>query len=355
MWRSLLRTAQSNSLYNWTATLSKLDMGSFKERYLDPAPGYARMIMCPDHEKCNECECNKMRPIRDLSTGTAGCCPYNVTIPPIYLSARDQEMYRLSFSRFHASICQLCGLEFSGTPLDSTFFWELGSFKNGAARYLPVYISYYLVPSLLEQKVRQLIAQNKTPFALIVFDYAVVPRSVVDELKANKCACVAISELIRMDARAEMSLSIDNPARIFNIYKEEAITSTSGVYDCPATVKWGDIHINLLDGETITVWRRGEAARAFSHVSMGLASSKNNQPTKVFKFLVSILEHGCDHLPVPAKTTAYYKELVQRKRELNNALKAFFPAVDDGDPLVFDNATQSYLIRFRTKPLPPSA
>ena len=52
---------------------------------------------------------------------------------------------------------------------------------------------------------------------------------------------------------------------------------------------------------------------------------------------------------VPAKTTDAYYDLIQRKREIRDKLKAYFPDIKIGDPIEYEKATHEFIFRFQTK------
>ena len=88
-------------------------------------------------------------------------------------------------------------------------------------------------------------------------------------------------------------------------------------------------------------------------MALNMADARTRKPNKAFNLLCEMLKIECDTLPVPAKTDPHYSELVQRKKELNTALKNFFSGVEDGDPVVYDRSTFSYRIKMQVKSLSP--
>ena len=79
MWNSLLTNARSLPLFDWKVLLPGIDIGQFREKYLNPAPGEALRLLCPDAADCPE-ECH-YRKVRELSSGLMACCPLDITMP----------------------------------------------------------------------------------------------------------------------------------------------------------------------------------------------------------------------------------------------------------------------------------
>ena len=344
MWKQIMLAACGEPLFNWRLVLPGVDIHAFRHRFLDPVSGYTGAVRCADADRCSQEECWGLR-IRELSTGTTACCPYLFSGPKIPVTNEDLLRCSLSYPRFHAELCRLLGLNFSNTVQDD-FFCELGTYQRGAARFLPVYISYYHTIALLAAKVRNLLADPHAVFVIVVFDYSMVSRETAAELAKRRCLCVSMPELISILPDASLKLVAD-PEHIFNIYKETCAERADRRYRCESGTTWSDIHLNLIDRETITIWRRGSASLAVSCVDFGMANGKNNRPNKGFAFFALLLEQKTQNIPVPAKTTSEYVTLVQRKREINNALLAFFPDIHDGDPIVFDKSSNSYRLRFQ--------
>ena len=147
---------------------------------------------------------------------------------------------------------------------------------------------------------------------------------------------------------ADCSLTLQTmPEQLFGRYKDDKVVAATNTYPCPVGTKWSDIHIKLLDRETLSVWRRGEAPLGVSFVKLGMAKRGKSVPRIGFSFFAASLDRGEKMWPVPAKDTDEYQELVQRKREANNMLKAYFPDIKDGDPIEFVESSKSYEFRFQ--------
>lgn len=150
MWNSLLANARSQPLYDWKIQLPGIDIEQFRIKYLNPAPGNAMRLLCPDTDNCPE-NCN-YRMVRELCSGLKACCPMDITRPRIPVTPEDIGIFRLNYARVHKEIADALGIEFSSVDLDDAFFWELGCLKTGTGSRMPVYISYYINTTLLSGK-----------------------------------------------------------------------------------------------------------------------------------------------------------------------------------------------------------
>lgn len=348
IWKSVMIAADYEApFFNWKHILSGIDVDRFRAEYLDPAQGYCGIVTCSEFGKCEVSDCTGLK-IRNLSTGTTACCPHKFLGPRIPVTQADIAKYALSSPRFHKAVCEKLGLEFTNTPMEK-FFWELGTHKAGTCKLVPVYISYYIASYLLTNELKELFLQKPDArFVLVVYDNSLVEPVAAKMLRDHNCVCVSMAELFTMNADCSLTLQT-MPEQIFGRFKGDETIVSMNTYPCPVGTKWSDIHINFLDRETLTVWRRGEASMAVSYAMLGMASKRTNKATMGFKFLALSLEKKETSWPVPAKATDEYKELVQRKREINNSLKSFFSNIQDGDPIEFVKSSNSYEFRFQSR------
>ncbi len=347
MWKNFMLSTCDDALFNWQIAVPDVDISTLKALYLDPAGGYTGVVSCAEKAQCEfRCSCDGLN-IKDLSTGTTACCTRKVFGPKVPVSEDSLVRYSLSFKRFHAELCKQLGLTFSSAAQDN-FFWELGTFKRGTARFLPVYISYYHVETLLEEKIKYMLADPQAQFALIVFDHSLVNRKTADALAKRNCVCVSMPELLRLEKDASLQL-LSEPAHIFNIYKENEPCSELRKYPCDSGVRWQDIHLVYYDDQNISVWHRKEASMLCSYALLDMIDKRQNKPSKAFALLNKALQNSITTLPVPAKGDPHYSELVQRKKEINSALRRFFSGMNDGDPVIYDKGNACYCFRFQTK------
>ena len=193
MWNSLMENARSQPLFDWKLQLPGIDIGQFRAKYLNPAPGEAMRLCCPDAEECpEECHCRR---VHELSAGLMACCPLDITRPRIPVTPEDIGIFRLNYARVHKEIADALGIEFSSVDLDDAFFWELGCLKTGTGSRMPVYISYYLNIMEFEHRLENLLREDQ-PFILLVGCLADVPKAMLAALRQKKCVCLGLDDCV---------------------------------------------------------------------------------------------------------------------------------------------------------------
>lgn len=346
MWKELMLSARSRSLCDWETVLPDLDMAILKDRYLDPAPGTARRVLCRTKHDCPETQCS-FRDIRDLSTGTSACCTLRYGIQPVKTTPLELSCFSLSYARFHVALCAELGLELSNSDLDDGFFWELGMFKYGAAKRTPVYLSYLHSAEQLAIKINDLLLRAPAAFALIVFDRSLIRSKTESAMAEKKCFCLALPEILRMNRDCSFS-KIGSVASIFTACKSEKQIPDIRTYQCAADTKWCDLCLTHEDSETVMVSLNGEPAIPLSYRAMGLYSKKDDKPTAAFKLLLCFLDTQDGTVPIPAKTSKEYDYLVQHKKELTACFKKVFPTISDGPAFEYDGKAFCYRAKFLT-------
>ena len=293
MWNSLLANARSQPLYDWKIQLPGIDIEQFRIKYLNPAPGNAMRLLCPDTDNCPE-NCN-YRMVRELSSGLKACCPMDITRP-----------------RIHKEIADACGIEFSSVDLDDAFFWELGCLKTGTGCRMPVYISYYINTMVFEHRLENLLKEDRT-FILLVGRLADVPKAMLAALRQKKCVCLGLDDCV--------SIAPDG------------------------SFAWADVHIRKKDGDNVSIWVKGEAPIQINYMQLGMCNQKKGCRTEAFTALLALLSMPGKVLPLPARDTREYDFWKHRKYEICAALRKFFPNINDGDPIEFVK-NEGYQVRF---------
>ena len=351
MWSKMVKSAvYEESFFDWKQTLSGIDIEKFKNLYLDPAAGYTGTLGCPYRGECDIQECHGLY-IRDLLAGTTACCTKKYHGPKIPVAKDDVMRYSLSYRRFHGELCKKLGLTLTCTSIRN-FFWELGTYKRGTGRLLPVYISYYIVPDLLTDMLKELLATPDAQFLLVVFDSSMISRSAARLLEERKCTCVYMTELFTIDADCSLKL-LTAPEHIFNMYKGEAPVLQQ-TYQCEVGTRWSDIYMKYENEKAISIWKRGSSAKVFGCEELGMAHKSTKEPTKAFNALCAMLEGEIDYIPIPSREDKKAHDIVTHmKKKLNEALMNFFPNIDDGEPIEHDKSTGYYRLKVNVKSPPP--
>jgi len=331
MWDSLLANARSQPLFDWKHALSGVDIEQFRGKYLNPAPGTAMRLRCPEAACCRE-ECH-FRTVREFSIGMMACCPKDITRPRIPLTREDIGMHRLNYDRIHKGIADALDIEFSGVDLDDSFFWELGFLKIGTGRRMPVYCSYYCNIADLEHRLDKLL-DGPEPFILLVGKTGIVPRQFIPKLAKKECLYFGLDGSISIQPDGSFQADPDVKNAISR-YKSASQQSVLSEYRCAPNTKWSNIHIRKKDSESISVWVLDEAPIRVNAIQLGLYNQVKGIPSEAFTLLLAFLASPNGSQPLAKKDSALYDSQKTNKSKICKALKRFFPTVDDGDPIVF--------------------
>ena len=341
MWNSLMENARSQPLFDWELQLPGIDIGQFRAKYLNPAPGEAMRLHCPDAEECpEECHCRR---VHELSAGLMACCPLDITRPRIPVTPEDIGFYRLNYARVHKEIADALGIEFSSVDLDNAFFWELGCLKTGTGNRMPVYISYYLNTMEFEHRLENLLREDRA-FILLVGCLADVPKAMLTTLRQKKCVCLGLDDCVTIAPDGSF-VADGETVNLLNGIRSTRQPMALTEYRCAPNTKWADVHIRKKDSDNISVWVKGEAPVQINYLQLGLCNQVKGCPSQAFTALLALLAMPGKVLPLPARGTPEYDFWKRRKLDIGIALRRFFPTINDGDPIEFVK-NEGYRVRF---------
>ena len=341
MWNSLLANARSQPLYDWKIQLPGIDIEQFRIKYLNPAPGNAMRLLCPDTDNCPE-NCN-YRIVRELSSGLKACCPMDITRPRIPIMPEEIGIYRLNYDRLHKEIADALGIEFSSVDLDDAFFWELGCLKTGTGCRMPVYISYYNNMVVFEHQLKELLREDRV-FILFVGKLVNVPKLMLAALQKKKSVCLGLDDCMTINVNGSLTADAET-INLLNSFHPARQPKVLTEYQCAPDTRWADVHIRKKDGDNVSIWVKGEAPIQINYMQLGMCNQKKGCRTEAFTALLALLSMPGKVLPLPARDTREYDFWKHRKYEICAALRKFFPNINDGDPIEFVK-NEGYQVRF---------
>ncbi len=342
MWNSLLANARSQPLFDWKLLLSGVDIGQFRTKYLNPAPGEASSLRCPDADDCSEV-CH-YRKVHELSSGLMACCPLDITRPKIPVTPEDVGYFSLNYARVHKELADALGIEFSSVDLDDAFFWELGSLKTGTGSRMPVYISYYCNKMVFEHRLEILLLREDRPFILLVGRLADVPKQQLPALEEKKCLCLGLDDCVTIAPDGSFAANGET-LNLLNGIRSTRQPMALTEYQCAPDTKWADVHIRKKDSDNVSIWVKGEAPIQINYMQLGLCNQVKGCPSQAFTALLALLAMPGKFLPLPPRGTPEYDFWKRRKLDLCIALRRFFPNINDGDPIEFVK-DEGYRVRF---------
>jgi len=341
MWDSLLANARSLPLFDWKALLPGIDVGQFRAKYLNPAPGEASYLLCPDAADCPE-EC-RYRKVHELNSGLTAYCPWDITRPRIPVAPEDVGIFSLNYARVHKALADALGVEFSGVDLDDAYFWELGRLKTGTGRRMPVYISYYCNRRDFEHRLEILLREDSA-FALLVGRLTDVPKQQLPALEKNRCLCLGLDDCITI--AADGSFAADGETvNLLNGIRSTRQPMALTEYRCAPDTKWADVHIRKKDNESVSIWVKGEAPVQISYLQLGMCNQVKGCSSVEFAALLVLLSLRGAFLRLAARGTSENNNWKRRKLNICDKLRRFFPDINDGDPIEFVKG-EGYRTRF---------
>lgn len=344
MWDSLLKNARSQPLFDWKIQLPDVDVRQFMAKYLNPSPGKAVRLRCPDSAGCPE-DC-RYRTVRELSSGLQACCPRDVTRARIPVDAEDVGLFRLNYDRFHKALADALGVEFSGVNLDDAFFWELGYVKTGTGRRMPVYLSYYINKENFGRQLKSRLREDEK-FVLLAGKLADVPGELIAAMEREKCLCLGLDGSVTIGRDAGLTADAET-VNFLQTLRSAGKPAEFDRYMCAPGTKWEDVHIRRKDGDTVSIWVKGEAPMQVSYIQLGMCNRVKGCRSKAFDVLLMFLACHGKTVPLPARGDQEYDCWKQRKKEICKALRKFFPNIDDGDPVEYVK-NEGYRTRFAAR------
>lgn len=115
-------------------------------------------------------------------------------------------------------------------------------------------------------------------------------------------------------------------------------------FDTPAGISWSGITIKFVDGHRVSI-KAGDSRGTFDFSKMGMASTKNSEPTKQWELLRAFAE---SYGQIDWQNRFASDKLKKQKQELSKRLREFFRLEDD--PIEWIKGEKTYRCRFKVLP-----
>ena len=276
----------------------------------------------------------------------AAVCPEQEE-KPYSLNKRDVLVYTLNRSSFHKSICTGLGITRNENSLDGIpGVFRLGDYTPTAGFNFPVYLTFKNDPDEFLESVRNISLLGQDPYALIIPTRKQLTPRAEDLLSRSGSICIVLSEDFSIQANG--SLKALRPATdVFATFQADVPEPDSGGmvhFDTPAGISWSGITIKFMDGHRVSI-KAGDIRRTFDYSKMGMASTKNSEPTKQWELLRAFAEsHGL----IDWQNRFASDKLKKQKQELSKRLRDFFRLEED--PIEWVKGDKSYRCLFIIKP-----
>ncbi len=266
---------------------------------------------------------------------------------PYSLNKRDVLVYTLNRSAFHKSICSGLGITLNENALDGIpGVFRLGDYTPTAGYSFPVYLTFKSDPDALLESVRNISLLGQDPYALIIPTRKQLTPRTEDLLNRSGSICIVLSEEFSIQANG--SLKALRPATdVFTTFQADVPEPDSGGmvhFDTPAGISWNGITIKFVDGHRVSI-KAGDSRGTFDFSKMGMASTKNSEPTKQWELLRAFAE---SYGQIDWQNRFASDKLKKQKQELSKRLREFFRLKDD--PIEWIKGEKTYRCRFKVLP-----
>ncbi len=266
---------------------------------------------------------------------------------PYTLNKRDVLVYTLNRSAFHKSICAGLGIIRNENMLDGIpGVFRVGDYTPTAGYSFPVYLTFKNDPDELLESVRSISLLGQTPYALLIPPRKQLTPRVENLLNRSGSICVVLSEEFSTKSNGSLK-TIRWGTDVFQSFQANVPKPDSGGmvhFDTPAGINWSNITIKFVDGHRVSI-KAGEARKTLDYTKMGMASTKNSEPTKQWELLRAFAE---SYGQIDWKNRFASDRLKKQKQELSKRLRVFFRLEED--PIEWVKAEKSYRCKFAILP-----
>jgi hypothetical protein len=208
--------------------------------------------------------------------------------------------------------------------------WRVGDYVPLSGERFPVYLSILDSPARVNAVALRLTGITDRPFLMLVPARAQVDPATSELLTRTRCRLSALEDLIAIDAHGRW-VGQRSSAELLGEFRtsvlgEDGPTVPSVRFPTPAGARWEEVTIRFITQHQVHVRVRHEAG-AYEHTQMGMASKRNDQPTKQWELLQLFAEHGGE---LTWNRAGADRKNAHRRLSLARQLREFFGI--DGDP-----------------------
>ncbi|MGH6895150.1 MAG: hypothetical protein ACREJ5_01180 [Geminicoccaceae bacterium] len=208
--------------------------------------------------------------------------------------------------------------------------WRVGDYVPLSGERFPVYLSVPDSPERAHAVAVRLVGIADRPFLMLVPARAQVDPVTSELLSRTKSGLSALQDLIAVDNDGRWTGQ--RPAaellREFRtgVLGEDGPTVPSVRFPTPAGARWEEVSIRFINQHQVHVRVRDEAS-AYEHTQMGMANSRNDQPTKQWELLQLFAENRGE---LTWDSPGADRKNAHRRLALARQFREFFGI--DGDP-----------------------
>jgi hypothetical protein len=315
-------------------------------KFFRPNGMLAQSVPCQAKRDCG-CAHFVVEHAPDHIVAVCQCEPQRCDTFPITRS--DMVIYEVNQSALGAALASALGIEYEGEEFKDMYMtFQLGTYSPLAGFEFPVFLTMQNDPNDLQQVAATLIAGSDGPLILLVPTRELCNPAIMDIVQRKGCCLLALDYFMGLgkdgdfvtDPPVETLLAKFKDLHVPTPEDQTAMT----FFPTPPGSTWENVRIRFVDGHRVSVKVKSESG-VFNYTQMGMASSKNGEPTVQWELLATFAdEHGA----LTWRSPKAAPNLKRRKSTLASNLCDFFRI--NGDPFIYEETTKGWRARFAIGP-----
>jgi hypothetical protein len=291
------------------------------------------------------------RQIIDRHDGTfvAACGDRPQRCEPIELCQAERIIHELDARRLAESLVVVLGLAagFRNVAACSQT-WQLGSYVPLSGQAFPAYLTIQDSPDQVYAVAVRLAGIAAGPLLLFVPTRRMIDPVTSELVARNGSRFIALEEAVGIDEGGHWVARRQPPELLRDfrvaVLGEQPTSAPPVRFPTPPDARWEDVTIRFITQHQVHIRVRGTTG-TYEHTQMGMASRRNDQPTKQWELLQLFAEHDGE------LTWSDYgadRKNEKRRQVLAKQLREFFGI--EGDPFDTLPGGRGWHTRFRVIP-----
>ena len=314
--------------------------------YLRPNGQFAMTLPCRARNGCG-CQHRVVEHSPDNIVAVCQCEPQRCDT--FSITRADMAIYEVNLDQFCRDLDIALQVDPVGNRVsDMHMTFQVGKYSPMAGFNFPLILTMQVDQYDLQQVVGGLIADCRGPFVLLIPTLDLCTKSVTGMIRKNECAVLPLDKIIGLDDEGQFA-TVQPLDVLLSGFRETHLPPTGDepqmtFFSTPSDSTWENVNLKFVDGHRVSVKVKFERG-LFNYTQMGMANSKNGEPTVQWDLLRAFAEERGELTWGSRKADANNKK---RKGNLARDLSRFFRI--DGDPFVYDETIKGWRSRFHIEP-----
>jgi hypothetical protein len=250
---------------------------------------------------------------------------------PVEVCRAELIVHALDPRRLCAAVASVLQLDDMFQVVDACWqTWRVGDYVPLSGERFPVYLSIPDSPDRVHAAAVRLTGIADRPFLMLVPARAQVDPATSELLSRTKSRILPLDDVVAIDAEARW-IGQRPPAQLLRefrlgIFGEDGPAVPAIRFPTPPGARWEEVSIRFITQHQVHVRVRDEAG-PYEHTQMGMANSRNDQPTKQWELLQLFAESRGE---LTWESAGADRRNEHRRQLLARQLRAFFGI--EGDP-----------------------